>query len=470
MLPLRLQSLVSFSASSTVYVGYDAYLKRFRTKIDRWFQNQGFPLQIVHRFWEEFCPAQWCKHNETLATQPWRLTEAQVLEFKKMIHSRFVLHMVDHQSTHLMIFCPLFYFQSVLRTDQTNFILVALSEHQCRLHLVNSISGSIRSRYRWGIQANARLPRGSVFLNRRRTKLPGGTASAIEQMLHLCFPDHFGAPTLPQIFHKIQAFFATVSNDEDIRFINDDLIGFFNSVPQARILECVCILLQRCCQLSTDEFITVCSARRPRAIKSVAGRAKGAGDPKYWKHIQIVQATFSCGIFTACSSQWRQGEGTSIGNQISPISSALHVVATEIGWLTLYQTHRLDPFLPIRYVGNRFIMYSFTKRHLPAMQTLFSTRFYGSPIELEDVGNQEFLGFLVDPSDRTIQIVPVKAQWQVRRPYSAGSPRSLLSSLRSRILLARRYGWPPQSRQHQIQQIKLFHLQLGFGPRLIREL
>ena len=71
----------------------------------------------------------------------------------------------------------------------------------------------------------------------------------------------------------------------------------------------------------------------------------------------------------------------------------------------LYQSHRLDPFLPIRFVGNRFIMYSFAKRHFPAMQTLFSTWFYGSPIELEDVGNQEFLGFLVSPSDRAIQII-----------------------------------------------------------------
>ena len=117
-------------------------------------------------------------------------------------------------------------------------------------------------------------------------------------MLHLlCFPDHFGALTLPQIFHKIQAFFATVSNKEDIRFINDDLIGCFNSVPEAWILECVCILLQRYCQLSTNEFITVCVARGPKEIKSVAGRTKGAGDPKYWKHTQlsdlsqIVQAT-----------------------------------------------------------------------------------------------------------------------------------------------------------------------------------
>ena len=84
--------------------------------------------------------------------------------------------------------------------------------------------------------------------------------------------------------------------------------------------------------------------------------------------------------------------------------SALPVIATEIGWKTLYQSSRLDPFLPNWYVDNRFIVYSSAKRHLPAIQTLLSTWFYGPPIELEDVGNQEFLGFLANPSDRTFRL------------------------------------------------------------------
>ena len=89
---------------------------------------------------------------------------------------------------------------------------------------------------------------------------------------------------------------------------------------------------------------------------------------------------------------------------------------------------------------------------------LFSTWFYGSPIELEDVGNHDFLGFVVSrPSDRTIQIIPMKGQWQVRHPESAGSPQVLLSGLRSRICQASRYGWPPESRHDQVQQIKQFH-------------
>ena len=84
-------------------------------------------MQIVHRF------GKGSFQLSGAAAQLWRLTEAQVLEFKKMIHSRLVFHMADHQSTHLMSFCPQFYLQSVLRvwTDRTNFIPVSMSEHQC---------------------------------------------------------------------------------------------------------------------------------------------------------------------------------------------------------------------------------------------------------------------------------------------------------------------------------------------------
>ena len=151
---------------------------------------------------------------------------------------------------------------------------------------------------------------------------------------------------------------------EDVRFINDDLIGFFNSVPQVRILERVSTLLQQYSQLSSKEYITVCIARGRRETKSIAGRTKSAGDPEYWKHI-IQLADLLHIAQSACNCQWKQREGTSIGNQISPILSALPVIATGRGWLTLHNSSRLLPFLPIRYVDNRFIMYSFAKRNLP---------------------------------------------------------------------------------------------------------
>ena len=144
--------------------------------------------------------------------------------------------------------------QSVLRVsrDDTNFVQVPLTEHQCRLHDASVFPGFVRARYRWGIQVNAGLPQGFVFLKQKdykkgrsvvaysntvTEKVQRGTASAIEQMLHVCFPDRLGTLAPPQIFAKIQGFFSTVPLQEDVRFINDDLIGFFNSVPQVRILE-----------------------------------------------------------------------------------------------------------------------------------------------------------------------------------------------------------------------------------------
>ena len=55
-------------------------------------------------------------------------------------------------------------------------------------------------------------------------KLQCGTASAIGQMIQTCFPQHFGSVPLPQL-HVI------------LTLTNDDLVGFFNSVPKLGLLK-----------------------------------------------------------------------------------------------------------------------------------------------------------------------------------------------------------------------------------------
>ena len=75
-----------------------------------------------------------------------------------------VFHLADHQATHLMVFCPQFYFTSVLKVwqDTTNFAHVCQSTERCKIQIHGSIPGAIRRKYAWGINANARLPQGFV--------------------------------------------------------------------------------------------------------------------------------------------------------------------------------------------------------------------------------------------------------------------------------------------------------------------
>ena len=294
-------------------------------------------------------------------------------------------------------------------------------------------------------------------------KLQRGTASAIEQMIQTCFPSHFGSLPLPLIWDKLHKFFLNTPLHVPLTLTTDDLVGFFNSVPQVRIAEAVDMLLFRFQQCSQSSRLMVNVNPACRQIKSISGTTKRAGDPRWWKSIDIqdvpaiVQVSFSCGIFEACGARWKQHDGTCIGNQISPILSSLPVLCTEIGWQRLFASSQLlaESFI-VRYVDNRFIITPEAHATSLPIRTLVSPLFYGSPIELEDVGDDHFLGLRVLVDVRQIHFIPVSHLWQVRHPKSAGSDTHLLSGLRSRICTIRRYVWPAFLREGQVNRLKDF--------------
>ena len=494
-LDVDLHILVSFSSSSTFYPTFQSYRGLYQAKVDAWFKAQGFPLQVAHDFWTEFFPRQWYLHEHAIAKLDFALQEPQVTRLKRCISNKLVVHLADHQASHLMVFCPQFYFQSVLRVwqDVTNFKQIKSEPHLCRLQVRDAIPGDIRKRYAWGVRQSASLPQGIVFLKEKKDfrkgrsviaynrtiteRLQRAAASAIEQMIHACFPEHFGSLTLPQIFDKLHSWFRELPVSSTIGCQNDDLVGFFNSVPQVRILQTIDVLMLRYSQLTDTAKITVCIAKGKREVKSISGRTTFAGDPRYWKSVDVsdvpamVQASFDCGIFQACGALWQQHDGTCIGNQISPILSSLPVLCTEVGWQALFASSRLlRPFIAIRYVDNRLILFCETLRQTSSLKALLHPMFYGAPIELEDVGSQEFLGFEVDHHQREIRVKPLHAFWQVRHPGSAGSPRLLISGLRSRLASVSKYAWPPEIREHQSHQILHFHAQAGYDPSLLATL
>ena len=294
-----------------------------------------------------------------------------------------------------MIFCPQFYFQCVLRVwqDPSNFIQVHQSPERCKIRIHGSIPGALRRKHAWGINASGRLPQGFVFLKEKKEfrkgrsviayngtiteKLQRGTASAIEQMIHTCFPSHFGSLPLPMIWEKLHQFFIHTPQHVQSALTNDDLAGFFNSVPQVRIAEAVDLLLFRFQQVSFSSRLIVNISPAFGQIKSISGSTKRAGEPGWWKSIDIqdvpdvVQVSFDCGTFQACGARWKQHDGTCIGNQISPVLSSLPVLCTEIGWQRLFASYDLvDQSFIVRYVDNRFIITSHEFADSLAIRTL----------------------------------------------------------------------------------------------------
>ena len=488
-LPREVLDMLSFSSSSPVFPTLESFLRLHKRRIDRWFDRQGFPPCVKDEFWNTVFPNQWASHVQHLCRCDFLLQEHKLVDVKKQLHSKLVFHLADHQATHLMLYCPQFYFKGVLAVwkDASNFRQILSSPERCRLQVRENIPGFIRKKYAWGIASNAPLPRGFVFLKQKKDykkgrsviayngtiseRLQRAAASAIEQMIQLCFPDHFGSVPLPVIWSKLQQYFEETPDDVTLTLTNDDLVGFFNSVPQARILQSVQVLLSRFSQLSECSHITVCISRGRRDIKSVAGRTQMAGDPKWWKQLEladiphIVQATFACGVFTACGACWQQHDGTCIGNQISPILSSLPVLCTEIGWQRLFASQALNKLtFIVRYVDNRLILLPSQMIQLHSVLALLDPWFYGAPIQLEDVGDQHFLGFNVDHVSRSISYIPLSFRWQVRHPHSAGSIKLRLSGLKSRLHSIRTYAWPPWDRETQTDLIKRFHINAGYDP------
>ena len=56
-------------------------------------------------------------------------------------------------------------------------------------------------------------------------------------MMEKVWPNNLGRHSPPQLWRSLHKVFADAPLDLDLELVNDDLVGFFNSVPQSRIIQ-----------------------------------------------------------------------------------------------------------------------------------------------------------------------------------------------------------------------------------------
>ena len=120
--------------------------------------------------------------------------------------------------------------------------------------------------------------------------------------------------------------------------------------------------------------------------------------------MDIIQFSFSSGCFTTLGKCYRQVQGTSMGNQVSPVLSSLSIVAFERAWLHTHTTllsKLSSKVLVLRYVDNRAIFIHEDLLQCSGLRELVSLDFYPKPIQLEDEEHNEFLGFRINPVSRS---------------------------------------------------------------------
>ena len=244
----------SFFPNRTTY--FAEQVPRFR----RWCRQHGVPLHVVQDF-ERLLDRLWLPHATAVREQgrtDWRAVQ----KIRHIFAQTAVLHCEDHQPQHLMLFCPRGYFDGCLATWNDPNVFQALEGTQAswsrQLH--SFIPGIIRRKYSWGIRNDCQLPFGFVLLKRKKSFEKGrgiisyrrsvmedllrGTAAALQLMVRTVWPEALGLESLPQLFNMLHLFLQSTTEPYHLTECNDDLVGFFNAVPQREIILSVQSLLE----------------------------------------------------------------------------------------------------------------------------------------------------------------------------------------------------------------------------------
>ena len=271
------------NSKSLVFPSKDKYGKQASVAF-KWCKTHFVPLETLPS-WVQFIQQQRDIHLRHLRHRP-KFHEAHVLKMKDIICSDWVVHLADHESTHLMVFCPKFYFQSCYRvwSDEKVFKPMSMSIPAAKLFLCSHVPSDIFRKYPWGFNPDAKLPAGQIFLKRKKSFKSGRTiisykntalgpilraaAICIDQMVNTVWPGSLSR-SVPQIWSELHALFAQCPAHLDLELLNDDLVGFFNSVPQVRILEAVDMLVRMFRTNHSDVQLSVCINEKSKHFRSV---------------------------------------------------------------------------------------------------------------------------------------------------------------------------------------------------------
>ena len=450
-----------------------------RALFDQWLKRHRLP-STLHPMFEDFCAKQWQQHVVALEHGS-RLNWAMLQKVKSALHKDLVLYNEDHSPNHVVCFCPRFFLRGLCNTwgDPSVFKSLQGSPDEWQAKMLDQIPSCLSRRYSWSFCKSAKLPRGTVFLKRKKQFTKGRTiisysgalcskllelaSVALTLIVKTLYADNPGLSSMLQLWQAIHEHWSSPRNmaEADVEW-NDDLVGFFNAVPRADILKAVHCIVQEYSQRTGHTVLAIDLLSKSGHPGQPRGKTKSSLKRIWVQDLpSIVELSFSTGVFTAAGKCWLQVEGTCIGNQISPILSGLPVLLAERQFLSSLPTAISSSLLFLRYVDNRLILGPKAALQSQQMQHFCDPHFYQG-IVLERVSDHQWLGFTIDATARTATFNMPEQPWQLRSPASVGSWKLATSGFFSRASLIRQYTWPPEAIPGQLRQLKRLHVQAGF--------
>jgi hypothetical protein len=493
-LPQEVAFLASACTKDGCYRSKIHYFEVALLQIKKWYPLafSGSQKASLEYDFIQFLESQWPLHLAAIKNGN-KFTSALINKVKSLFPGC-IFHNEDHKNQLLCIYCPLRYFAMITKTfgDDQVFTTLEITPAVLRQSLPLQISKRLLKKYHWGFNLSGSLAQGYILPKGKKqytsarpivasnnticAKLFSALAKVLSNIMPIVYPHTYGNRSMNQILKDLHQHISQggVLSSE----FNDDLKGFFTSVPKEKIMTAISHII--CSYVGLDkirrEYKSICFTV-PHKITSKCRLIRGKSFTKsttnkviYLADIfEISQLALSFSQFVCMNTCYQQTRGAIIGGHASPILCAAAVAFQEHLWQRAYDVClSSSQFLCIRYVDNRITIPCESIRNQPAVQRFLHPLFYVSPVELESCGNNILLGYSIH-KDKVLYEVPTNS-FCYRSARSAGSKKIVLSGLQARLHLLHRGTFPKKHCPALVSQILGMYQLQGFHMSLLQRI
>jgi hypothetical protein len=244
-----LSEIASASAKDSFYAAKQKYTEQITRQFEKWSsRNNHAPLpripRLVHQLWPEHLKAVQLEQKYTFK---------DVTRLKNEVKD-FVVHCQDHAPAKFCIYCPMGYYNANKKVfgDPEIFGKLDLPPSAVQATMKRRIPTNLLQSYPWGFNFDKCLPSSYLLLKEKKLYQKGRPiisyadticadffsmiGKLLTDLLPKTYPDTFGHLNIQQVFQKIHEYLNDGSEVEHSEFHNDDLVGFYVSVPHDRAL------------------------------------------------------------------------------------------------------------------------------------------------------------------------------------------------------------------------------------------
>ena len=451
-----------------------------------------------------------------------------------------VWHVEDKKSQQLVAYCPELYHKLLYKTFINSpevFKLERLSVIEASSAVQNLLPQSVIKSCKWVVPGGSPstptvllpqayiLPKGKNGFCKARPLVPFARywlrdlhraiglilmhiTDSIKRGLHFSVKSAIDASSCLRLFNKQLKM--SMAEDDSLEIDNQDLVGFFLSIPQEKLLDLACkglrMFLNSCPKSQASEASTFIVNVKAKHVKCVLGKSIDKRSKRIPVRIlvDILQHSLDASIFSVGSCVLRQVRGSLIGSPLSPSWCELYAVLVEIDFFNslylsrplcygLFSLLRGKTWQAIRYVDNRLGIHMVSKSgqvHTPP--GIRSLSFYQEPVILEDEPGLDFVGlrleivegqiaatYIVPGFTELADVVTQGSNTQLLNDFAfhfseawrwrdkSGSVKAQLSALTCRIHSASLLSFPLRNARAAICQLLALARALGYDRQVL---